>query len=235
MLDTSFGPVVVHGDLAAFRRERPLLFMIRGAFPEPDQLVRLGESFPGTDFAWVDLPGMHSPHFAWPSVPLFAAAFDEALDLLFPGRRITAVGISMGGTTALHMRSPLVRSMVLADPPLQTGQLWPLIGYRQIAPKMPGGSDWLQAVLGIGPMTVENRDYRGALEGLVAAPQFLLGGEPLLPERPLRALPGLTSAEDRELLLNRFGGAVALLRGVGHNIARDAEAALGGAIRDALR
>jgi pimeloyl-ACP methyl ester carboxylesterase len=235
MLDTSFGPVVVHGDLAGFRPERPLLFMIRGAFPEPDQLVRLGETFPAADFAWSDLPGMHSPPFAWASVPLFAAAFDEALELLFPGRRITVVGISMGGTTALHMRSPLVRSMVLADPPLRTGQLWPLVGYRQIAARTPGGADWLWSILGIGPDAIEDRDYRAPLDNLTATPRFLLGGEPLMPERPLRNLPGLISAEDREMLLRRFGGAVTIIPEVGHNIVRDAEATFVRAIQSALK
>jgi pimeloyl-ACP methyl ester carboxylesterase len=116
---------------------------------------------------------MHSPPFAWASVPLFAAGFDEALELLFPGRRITVVGISMGGTTALHMRSPLVRSMVLADPPLRTGQLWPLVGYWQIAARCLGRRGLALEHSRHWPHdAIEDRDYRGRTRQPLGYPAF---------------------------------------------------------------
>ena len=233
VFDTSRGPILVHGRLDDFRAGRPLLVMIRGAFPEIDQMVELGARFPQADFAWWDLPGMHSPAFAESSVAGFARAMDEAIDLAFPGRPVNVLGLSIGGTVALHLRNPFVRAVVACDPPLSTGGLWPIRDRFRLQGRA-GFADWVWALFGIDDEGVVNRDYRAALEGLHRPVRVLLGADPLEPERPTPRTPSLVSREDRALYAAHKGVDVLVVEGAGHNIPRDGQPAILSSLRQLI-
>lgn len=231
---TAHGPVVVRGDLGSFSTERPLLLLIRGAFPIETQFLRLGEHFPHADYAICDLPGMHSPFFAEPSVAAFAAGFDEVLALAFGTRLVNILGLSLGGVVALAMRSPQVRAVIAVDPPLSTAHLWPmrqdLERGAQISPQLRA---WIWGLFGVDGAKQVERDYAFVLDGQRPPTRVLLASDPLMPEREVTRMPSLVGERDRALYASRPISLLTVMD-TGHNIARDGQPAIMTSLRQAL-
>lgn len=205
--------------------------VIRGAFPDPDAMTLLQGRFPDADVVIVDLPGMHSPFFADPSIATFAAAYDEILAEL-DRERVVALGISTGALAAFGLRR--AGRLVAVEPPLSSAAAWPLVPtFRERALEDPDLRRWVEALFGYYPDRVEDRDYRG-LAAQSAPGVVLVGAEPLEPMRPFSRMPSLVAAADRASLVAERHLTVMTIPGAGHNVPVMAPFAILGALRRLL-
>lgn len=220
-LPTSFGPVPLWGRYN--RPDRPLLFIIRGLFPQADQLNWAVDAFPQLDVALAHLPGMFSPFMPEPSVARFGAAFDEVLEVL-GHRDVAVIGLSVGGLVAMSLRTPALREILAFDVMLDTRSLWPLHAFFLFK----GADDVrLQDLLfrlgGVTPQGILKRDYRGLLEGLHTPVRLLVGDDRLGEPGPRDSiLPSLVSEADLALYRAEPRVRVSLVAGSGHDIAHEA-------------
>jgi pimeloyl-ACP methyl ester carboxylesterase len=203
--------------------ERPLVLVIRGAMPRPDQLEWL--SAPAAEMAFVHLPGFHSPPLPEPGIEAFAAHFDRLVSDRFLGRNVVLVGLSVGALVAAAMRAPGIRARLLVEPFFATAHLWPL--HEMIRSLLPSQDAdfrrWVEAVLGTAADRIEERDYRHVLTGDVPL-YALVGDVPLNPRRPMYGLPSLTTEPDI-VLLRAAGAHIRQVRSR-HNMPEDAPAAI---------
>ena len=215
-VQTEYGPIHFRGHDTG----RPILLFITGAFAQVDQLHRVPERFPEMDVLRAHLPGNHCPPLVGVSIDLYASAFSAALDDRFKGRDVIVVGLSVGAVVALGLRASRVREIIALEPILVTDEAWPLKVLLNQA--QPGQEAFLWNVLGIGPEGPVRRDYRYVLEGLQVPVCAMLGEEPP-PERPWSgAMPGMVGTLARAALAAHPRVWTRHVRGVGHNIVRDA-------------
>jgi len=218
---TRLGPLKLWRDASADRRQ-PLVLVVRGYAPPSTQYFDLPHALPEADFAVVDLPGnLETPTIRGASVERFAAMFDEALAVIGDGRPCVVLGSSTGGVAALAMRRPA--RLLLIDPPLSTGALWPLVEFVREPSLMaqPAYVDWVWRILGIGPDRHENRNYRPLLKACRIPGVVVVPGEPLGPPRVIRGIPGLMTAADRDLVAAHPCLRAVAVPGAGHNVAAD--------------
>lgn len=233
-VQTTHGNVPLWGDFAIFDASRPLILSIGGAFAAPDYLHALPRHLPGCDVVFARLPGMHAPFLSENSVETFAESLDQAALQAFPGRRFLRLGSSIGGLTAMAMRTG--SAFVALDPPLRTKALWPMRDRLRAVLQTcdPRMADWIWSVFGISNLEIEERDYRPLLDALNVPGLILAAGETLEPERPVDHLPGLICAADRIMLVRRPQVKTIFVAGSGHNIPRDAPAIMLEAIQEGL-
>ena len=232
---TAKGPVSLWGGLGQFSTERPLLLVIRGAFPIPEHLTSMPDRLPTADVALAHLPGMHTPMFADCSISGFASGFDELIEQAFPGRPVTVLGASMGGLAALSLRHPAVRRILALDPPLSTAGLWPMRNWlRDKVNESAEARRWIWEIFGLDEHRVENRDYAPVLAGLDAPARVLLGSSPLDPERPFELMPSLVGEADRRLYRGHPNVEIEVVPDTGHNIPRDGLVTMMARLREAL-
>jgi len=184
----------------SFDRPRPCLLIVGGAFPPNGYMHEHIKAFPGANVVVSNLPGMGTP-WSPAEVPALTAGLQEVAGWLFADLPLVVFGVSTGALLALGFKAPnLVRTVVL-EPFLQTGNLWPFIADSRARLERynhrPAIVSFLWTVFGIGATTLENRDYRYLAQGLSVPTDVILGGMPLLPERPLPAWPSFASDEDR--------------------------------------
>lgn len=208
---------------------RPVLFTVAGAFSHPDYLYRLPGFFPELDVWRAQLPGNHCPELVANSIGVFGAAYAEALAQRLQGRPAAILGVSVGALVALAMRAPEAAALVLVEPPLQTGEVWPLRAYPASAP--PGSEAFLWNVLGVSATAHEPRDYSGLLSTIACPTRALLGGVPLMPERKAEVLPSFVDEASRALLRAHPSIEVVECPDAGHNVPKLANAAFVDAIR----
>lgn len=222
LVHSSQGDLWLWGEPDAHLSDKPVVLVIDGAFAiERPRTFELQGLLPEATVFNAHLPGNHCPPLATHSVEAYASAYSEAVNRI--GRPTIVVGASVGALTALAMRSPLIRGLVLLDPPLVTGKLWALVeGFRQRQQANPddaGLKDFLWNIFGLSQTEFPGRDYRTLLEGLSVPAWVLFGSEPLYPERPFPELPSLVDAPERALLAAHPHVSTRLVEGVGHNIA----------------
>lgn len=220
---TSLGAVPLWSRPDIFGSRRPLLLAIAGLFAGPDDLSRLPEVMaPVADAALVRIPGSGPPLLAEPSLQAFSRAIGELIDQLFTDRPVILLGVSLGATAALGVRSPRVRRIVAVEPILETGALWPLVEplQAQLRRQPPGGAsrDLYWRLVGLDADRSSPRDYRQVLDGLTVPTDVLLAGQPLLPQRKLPAFPSLVPTAERERLAASPQVRLHLAPGVGHNV-----------------
>jgi hypothetical protein len=218
---TPAGDVWLWGEPGAARGGKPIVLWISGAFAvERPPSFTLPPRLPQADVLLAHLPGNHSPQPQVHSVEAYSAAFSNVLDQL--GRPAVVVGSSIGGLTALGLRSPHLRGVVALEPPLRTGQLWPLRpDFRERLAASPQDArlrEFLWSVFGISETAHEDRDYTGLLDGLQTPVWAVLGGAALLPERAVSQLPSLVDEPSRDALGRHPKVTVSIVHGVGHNI-----------------
>jgi hypothetical protein len=212
--ETTLGAIPVWSRSGA--GEGPIAVVIRGAHPKQDAYEDL--ELAGADIAWLHLPGFFSPTLAQPGIDNFAQAFSEALEQMFPSRPLLLIGVSTGALTAMAMKSPTIRGRVLVEPFLSTEPLWPFAEWLRHdlrASPDPVKAKWAEAVFGVTLEGIENRDYSHLLPQARFA-WVLVGSEPLMPRRPMRSLPSLTSEDDRARLV--AAGARLIVAPGGHDI-----------------
>lgn len=219
---TSLGRVWLWG--RPMRPDRPLVLAISGAFPPRGYLWWLADDT--ADWLFADLPGFHSLRLDETSIAAFAAAFDEALERVAPGRDVVALGVSTGALVAMSLQR--ARSVVAIEPFFRTAPLWAFHEFLARQPVTEAERQWSDAIFG-------DKDYRPILRGLKVPCRAVVGDMPLEPRRLVRGLPSLTSSEDRAAL--RAHPLVTLtVEPGGHELPRDAiRRAVEGALRPSER
>ncbi len=209
----------------------PLALMISGAFPKKNDLEWLEPDGVGT--AFLNLPGFHSPGLVTNTIAAFIDAFDQVIAQRFRGRPITVFGSSTGAIVASGLRASEIRSRVLVEPFLSTGDLWPFQDFvaRFLGDEREGGRTWLWNVFGISPERIEDRNYEAVFRPEIPT-IALVGDEPLMPRRPVNHLPSLTSEADRNRLRD-LGVELRRCRG-GHDLYIHGRDAASAALADAL-
>ena len=216
---TPFGEIWLWSDPGALDTPRPLALFLNGAFSiERPRSFELQALLPEAVVLNAHLPGNHSPPPIAHSIGVYAAAYSAVLDHL--ARPAIVIGASVGAITAMAMRSPAIRGLVLLEPFLETGGLTPLIepfrARLHASPHDAGLRDFLWSVFGIGENASENRDYRTLLETLETPAWAAFGGV-----RSVQAgegLASLVSDVERELFRARPGVRTEVIEGVGHNL-----------------
>jgi|GEM_PF-2028857 len=200
---------------------RPVILWIDGAFSIPrPRSFELQGYLPEARVLNAHLPGNHCPETAEHSVEAYAAAYDELLRQV--NRPAIVIGASIGGLVAMAMRSPLRRGLVLLDPPLLTGKLWPLFGtFQRLFRERPGDAYlrvFLENLFGISVDGVNGKDYRELVSRLDRPTWVLFGDQALMPERPFQETPSLLDTPERDLLAAHPQVRVRLIEGIGHNV-----------------
>ncbi|MDB5423284.1 MAG: hypothetical protein JWQ29_700 [Phenylobacterium sp.] len=234
---TAMGEVWAWGPEDALTNRKPVVLFINGAFAiERPRTWGLQDHLPEAAVLNIHLPGNHGPPLIAHGVGAYAAAYDDVLRQL--GRPALAVGASVGGLAAMAMRGSLLRGLVLLEPPLLTGKLWPLEpSLRQRLRDAPDDEPlraFIWTVFGISAEAQAERDYRHLLDGLERPAWLLLGGEPLFPPRALDQLPSLLDEPEREAFRAHGRVQVREIPGIGHNIGGRAIGYVTDCVRDLL-
>lgn len=236
-VETAHGVVPLWGRFDTFDDARKLVFSIPGAFTGPNYMSALPDLLGDCDVVLARLPGMFAPHLRTISIAAFAQAFDEALSARFRERRVLRLGYSVGGLVAMAMRRG--DAIVAVDPPLTPAKLWPIwspLRQEATANNDPRIAEWIDAIFGISPTSVVERDYRPLLAALDVPGVAVIGGEPLEPVREftLSQAPGLLTAADRKMLADHPLLQTVTALGCGHAIPSRAAHLLLWAIRAGL-
>ena len=226
-MKTSLGEVPLWGRIEA---GKPLLLVIRGAFPDLHHLRELADRFPDYSVALAHVPGMYTPFFADQSIAAFGRAFDEIVAAF--GGPTVVLGVSIGGAVAMAMNSPHVQGRILLDTPLQTAGLWQISeGMRERIAMGPDYAAWIEALFGVTAAGVVNRDYRGLVR---PGDIVLLASDPLGEPRPTQRAPSAVSEADRAVY-RAAGARVVVVPDSGHDIARDGYETMLATIEEAMR
>jgi pimeloyl-ACP methyl ester carboxylesterase len=224
--ETSLGTIWLRGEAQAFDGDRPLVFGLTGAFARQEGMpspLYLGPHL-APDFAMVGghLPGNNCPPLMVASIGAYAAAYSQALDQAFPTRRIVALGVSVGGLVTMGLRSPQVESALVIEPPLVMDKLWPMRDFLRRRLAEAAADDPVRAfisnIFGITETGVEPRDYRALLDVVAFPVTVLVGGRPLLPERPIEQMPSLVDEPERALMASKPRVRLRLAPDAGHNL-----------------
>jgi pimeloyl-ACP methyl ester carboxylesterase len=164
------------------------------------------------DFTRLPLPAWEGPALA----SYAPSALSDRMDELLPPGPCVVVGVSLGGSIALSMRSDRIASVVALDPPLNPGKRAPLVAQvnSAILPRRPDLVPFFAEALAEYPIRV-------------SAPAIAVVGSRTDAHH---AMPSLVSPEDRIRLI-AAGVQVIVAPGVGHNVAAHASEL----VRDALR
>ena len=152
--------------------------------------------------ALVHLPGFYSPVLVTTSVGVFIAAFDEVISKLFAGRKITAVGLSVGAIVALGLRSPEVRAVLAVEPFFSTAKLWPIIYFvrHMLRADEALPRAFAADIFGVTQVSITDRDYSAVLQRSDRPALAVFGDVPLNPSRDVIGLPSLADEADRTRL-----------------------------------
>jgi pimeloyl-ACP methyl ester carboxylesterase len=235
IISTDLGLIPLWGEFETFAPDRPLVFVVQGAFAERGLMRRLYRHLPECDVVLAHLPGMNTPHLKEITIPAFARAYDEVLAKEFSNRRVLRVGLSIGGLVTFAMRQG--HALVAVDPPFQTGPLWPLLPRLHVALAQQSDAQprqWLWNIFGVSESSTVDRDYRYLVAANSVPAIVLVGGDPLEPERETNRFPGFLTAEARKLLTDSDRVQTIIIEGAGHNIPRDAPFAFLEGIRAGL-
>lgn len=189
LISTTAGDVLMW---LAGAEDGDLVVVVRGAFAPAADYESLDA--PGSQFAFLHLPGFHSPAWEQVSVPLICSAYAQALAEAFPGRAFTAVGVSTGALVALSLPA---KAIVAVEPFLRTGHLWALFRNFAQLNLAPQARAWVAQMFGAPG---EGYDYSDLLTALTTPTIALVGQDSLLPMRDIRALPSLCDEQDRRVL-----------------------------------
>lgn len=218
---TPQGPVWLWRTAAGADDRRPVVLALHGAFSiAQTRLHELPGLLPEADVRIGFLPGNNCPHTAEQTVAAYAAAYDAVIQAL--GRPTVVVGASVGALVALALREPLVKAVVLAEPPLLTGKLWPFVAaFRARLAEAPDDAqlrDFVWNVFGISATDWVGRDYRPLLNSLRVPAWVLHGTIPLHPPRAFDELPSLVDGPELDLLRAHPHIRLREIEGIGHNV-----------------
>ncbi|UTP38262.1 alpha/beta hydrolase [Phenylobacterium sp. LH3H17] len=193
--------------------ERPLVLFIHGAGRHVAGHVRwfdaLGDE---VEVVLAELPGHGlAPWLSRTDVEAWTDAFEEAIAATFPRRPFVAVGESLGGLLAMGLAG--AARIVAFDPPLRTGELWPI--HRDPALLSALTPAFWSNIFGAGPGS-RDIDYRSRVSARRAPLSIVTGDMPLGAPRPLPTPPAFLDPEDRGLCEAIPGVSVVVIPGAGH-------------------
>jgi pimeloyl-ACP methyl ester carboxylesterase len=218
-IETAFGPVWLWGRATG----RPVMLILTGSMANAGTLDQAQSFFPDVDVLRGHLPGNHCPRLLATSIGVYAAAYVEAIATVAAGLPLGLVGLSTGALVAMGMRCRELRRILAIEPPLRTGELWPLAEVFATQSD-PNVQDMAWQVFGMRDGQIEARDYTPMLDSLGAPVTVMLGDDPLHPRRPLTRTPTLVDEESRRRLAAHPGVTVLDVPGCGHNIPYDGAA-----------
>lgn len=205
VVQTSLCPITHNGRLRG--GAGPALLCIRGIWAPRDQLNELMHVFPKLDVVIGDIPGMWTRAPVPSTLAAFSRAYDELVAQLLPNRPVVLLGVSTGAVVGLGMKSPQLRRMVVVEPFLSTGNVWPLIANMQErlitnrdAPQIEMSRRYIFDMFGYSEDSVEDRDFAPLLADLAIPTAAIVGAEPLGEPRPIANWPSFADARTRELL-----------------------------------
>lgn len=211
---------------------RPVVIILHGALRHSENtqvwMPVLADDY---DVLLVDLPGHgRSPPDKNASVAGFTARLRELIARHLAERDIVVIGESVGGLVALGLgdgRMPQVRGVLVSDPPLSTGKLWPVFN-NFLRPSAGPHSDFVKAFYfntfgyflteGGGGIAREHL-YYPLIEAVKVRTLVLTGDLPLFPVRPMpNNVPCLLDDVDRMIIrsIRNPNVALATVPGVGH-------------------
>lgn len=227
-VQTDVGPLEFHGRPEKHDPARPVVVAVTGLFAGPDDLVKLPDML-GIYADGVVVPLLQAMRLETPGVEAAARAVGALIDQAFAGRQVVLMGVSLGATVCLAVRSPHVRRIVAVEPVLVVEKLWPVLPQvRQRLAALPAGQGehrlW-SGMLGVGPVDAF-KDYRPLLAELPAPVDVVLGGAPLYPEREAPRFPSLVDAPERQLLAATRKVRLHVDPAAGHNVQAQSALAL---------
>jgi hypothetical protein len=191
---------------------------ITGMLAPPDEMERLpvvvGPTYGGLV---AHLPGHSAPHLSETSLAAFASAFDQVAEAV--GASVV-LGMSVGALVALSMRSPSIKTVVAAEPPLETAKVWQLIPIMRQT--MGDHAEFYREVIGFDGQTLFGRSYLHLLDDLPYPTAFIVGGR--LPF-PVRESPNFLSTVDeaqRKLIARSKNASLHVGENAGHAVHRHA-------------
>jgi Alpha/beta hydrolase family len=189
---TRYGSVLLAGPTTLRTSDRPVALLLHGAFRAPLAMTPLLPALDGSDVVFVTLPGhAGAPALTATALTVWIAALTEAVEALFQGRRVLAVGESLGGLLAMALP---VEAAVAFEPIQQTGKLWP------ISDRLEDRGRRGLATSGPFIEMLRNQDYRWLGSKVTARTAVVAGSDPLLPRRPVKRDPSLLDDDDLTLL-----------------------------------
>jgi hypothetical protein len=203
IIQTGFGPLYLTGRIHTDVR-RPALLAMGGIWTPDDFLHELAETFPDHSVVIAPLPGMGGSLTRTFEVASLTRSLDEAIGWLFRDLRVVAYGVSTGALVTLGLQAPQVVRHVALEPFFRTAPLWPFHktarDFLADDPNNRGARLAAEQIFGLTSSSLEDRDYRGLLQGLRKPLDVILADQPLEPARPVVRTPSLTSREDRAAL-----------------------------------
>jgi pimeloyl-ACP methyl ester carboxylesterase len=219
-VETPFGEIWLHGRRPPSKLGGLVVLAITGAFGGRGRPVfELEALLPEVDIYAAQLPGYECPALVATSIGVWAAAFSHAAQEVFGDRPLVIVGESLGALVAMAMRVPSIRWLLLLEPPLVTGGLWPLVEpLRQKARDDPSAKQVVENVFGYLPDEIASRDYRHLLAEL-SRPAVIVIGDDLLGEpRPFEWMPSLVQEPERVLMRDHPKVVTVHFIGAGHDV-----------------
>ena len=225
---TSLGDLFFLMDRDPRTSSRPLVIVLHGALRHSENTQAwfpvLSKDF---DVIFVDLPGHgHSPSDGEPTLAAFTERFSEFLLRHFSRRDVVIVGESVGGLIGLGVadgRTPCVRGVIAADPPLSTAKQWPIYAnFVHRATTRPIGDYLMTLFANAFGYTLEglngDRIYYSVLAHVTVPALILTGTLPLFPVRPQKTIPCLLDDVDKAMIraMKNPHLALSIVPGAGH-------------------
>ena len=219
-ISTDLGDLALTASLSA-AMDRPAVFVVLGLFAPPRHLEYLHRELGAADVVVASLPATNSPALSVRDLRAWHGAYRQAVQRLFPGRRLTVVGISAGSLVALGLKD-MAETMVLAEPFLRPSENQPLrelltealgsIANPEVAPII---SAHVRDVMGIGD-GAPVRDYSDLLDPPPRNLHVMVGSEQ--PAGPARvgSAPSLVTRGERAMW--ERVGRVYVVKGRGHDV-----------------
>ena len=202
---------------------RPLVFAMPGVLANSEDMERLVSALGLLgDGCVMRPPKDFGPGFDLGGLADLASVVGEILETTFADRRIVLLGASSSGAVALGVRARNLARIVAVDPPLVTGQLWPVLdqlGHHlgQVRNDLQAQA-FVGAAFGVTLDGIQPRDHTPLLQGLAVPADVILAGEPLMPQRQVTRFPSLVGEAERRRLSETPGVRLHVIPGTGHNV-----------------
>jgi hypothetical protein len=219
--DTPLGEIWLWGDW----RDAPYLLVLAGMNADPEAYRGLVGALP-VPVRIGHVPGYNCPRLDVQSVGAFAAAYGHVARAL--GQPFATLGVSLGATVAMAMRSPDPEAILALEPIVSTGGAWPV--QELLKPRSTDERDMLWSTFGIAGDRHVDRDYSGVLQAMRRPCRVLLSDEPLGAPRPLPRMPSLVGDADRAKLQAHPLISLSIVAGAGHDLGDGASNVIRGEI-----
>ena len=200
----------------------PIVFAMPGILAAPDDLFVLGRRLGMFGALCVmRLPSERGAGLSSSTLADLSAMVGELLESRFADRPVVLLGLSSGAVIALGVRARNLARIVAVEPPLVTGNLWPIsepLGGHLRRLGDPVATAFAFEAFGIGGAEAVARNHLAALAGLNVPVDVILGAVPLRPARRLSQFPSLVDAPERRRLAATPGVRLHLAQGAGHNV-----------------